>query len=73
VAYNGPRREVHMNPRPPDTLEVHVSFETNRLASAYLADAYELLLPTVPDRKPVAAESIVSSSRPKQAQEKTAV
>ena len=62
-----------MNPRPPDTLEVHVSFESNRLASAYLADAYELLLPTVPDRKPAASESILSSSQPKSAQEKTAV
>jgi hypothetical protein len=31
------------------------------------------LLPTVPDRKPVASESVLSPSLPKQAQEKKAV
>jgi hypothetical protein len=46
-----------MGPRPPDTLEVHVSFEVNRLAPTYLLDAYELLVPTVSVRKPAATES----------------
>ena len=36
-----------MSQSPPDTLEVHVSFEANRLASVYLTDAYELLIPIV--------------------------
>jgi hypothetical protein len=46
-----------MSPHPPDTLEVHVSFEMNRLAPTYLMDAYELLVPTVSVRKPVATAS----------------
>jgi hypothetical protein len=46
-----------MSPRPPDTLEVHVSFEVNRLAPTYLIDAYELLAPTVSVRKPAVTES----------------
>jgi hypothetical protein len=46
-----------MSPRPPDTLEVHVSFEVNRLAPTYLIDAYELIVPTISVRKPAATES----------------
>ena len=49
-----------MSPRPPDTLEVHVSFEVNRLAPTYLIDAYQLLVPTLPVRKPAATESTPS-------------
>jgi hypothetical protein len=59
-----------MSPRPPDTLEVHVSFEVNRLAPTYLIDAYELLVPTVSVRKPVATESqsasLLSIPRPEE-------
>jgi hypothetical protein len=62
-----------MSPRPPDTLEVHVSFEGNRLAPIYLVDAYELLVPTVPDRKSAAAESTLSSSAPTPTPERKAV
>jgi hypothetical protein len=46
-----------MSPRPPDTLEVHVRFEVNRLAPTYLIDAYALLVPTMFVRKPVTTES----------------
>jgi hypothetical protein len=53
-----------MSPRPPDTLEVHVSFEVHRLAPTYLLDAYELLVPTRPVRKPVATESQSASLLP---------
>ena len=58
-----------MSPRPPDTLEVHVSFEVNRLAPTYLRDAYELLVPTVPTRKPAATESTPSLPIPTPAPE----
>jgi hypothetical protein len=58
-----------MNPRPPDTLEVHVSFEVNRLAPTYLIDAYELLVPTLPTRKPAAIESTPSRLGPTPAPE----
>jgi hypothetical protein len=47
-----------MSPRPPDTLEAHVSFEGNRLAPGYLRDAYELLGPTLSVRKPAATETM---------------
>jgi hypothetical protein len=73
VTYNGSRRKARMSQRPIDTLEVHVSFEGNRFASIYLIDAYELLLPTVAERKPVGvAKSILSPSleREKQAAER---
>ena len=53
-----------MSLRPPDTLEVHVSFEVNRLAPAYLIDAYELLVPMVSVQKPVATESRSASWPP---------
>jgi hypothetical protein len=53
-----------MSPRPPDTLEVHVSFEVNRLAPTYWIDAYGLLVPTVSVRKPVATESQSASLLP---------
>ena len=46
-----------MNQSPPDTLEVYVSFEANRLASLYIIDAYELLIPTIREQKPAATES----------------
>ena len=46
-----------MSPRPPDTLEVHVSFEVNRLAPVYLIDAYGLLVPAPPVRNPAVAAS----------------
>jgi hypothetical protein len=49
-----------MSPHLSDTLEVHVSFEVNRLAPTYLRDAYELLVPPVPTRKPAASESTPS-------------
>jgi hypothetical protein len=58
-----------MSQRPPDTLEVHVSFEVNRLALTYLIDAYELLMATVAERKPAGvAESILSPSREQEKQ-----
>jgi hypothetical protein len=47
-----------MRQRPPNILEVHVSFEVNRLAPTYLIDAYELLLPAIPVRKPAAPETM---------------
>ena len=72
VAYNGPRRRARMGLRPPDTLEVHVSFEINRLAPTYLRDAYELLVPTVSVRKPAATESQSASLRPIPATEEQA-
>jgi hypothetical protein len=53
-----------MGLRPPDTLEVHVSFEVNRLAPTYLIDAYALLVPTVSVQKPVATESPSASWLP---------
>jgi hypothetical protein len=53
-----------MGPRPPDTLEVHVSFEVSRLAPTYLIDAYELLVPTVSVRKPAIAEPQPTSLLP---------
>jgi hypothetical protein len=53
-----------MSPRPPDTLEVHVSFEVHRLAPTYLIDAYALLVPTISVRKPVATESPSASLLP---------
>jgi hypothetical protein len=53
-----------MSPRPPDTLEVHVSFEVNRLAPTYLIDAYALLVPTVSVQKPVATQSQSASLLP---------
>ena len=46
-----------MNQSPPDTLEVHVSFEANRLASLYLIDAYELLISMMRQQKPAVTES----------------
>ena len=61
-----------MGPHPPDTLEVHVSFEVNRLAPTYLVDAYELLVPTVSVRKPAAAASQPISLLPISAPEETA-
>jgi hypothetical protein len=53
-----------MSPRPPDTLEVHVSFEVNRLAPTYLIDAYALLVPTMSVRKPITTESPSASLLP---------
>jgi hypothetical protein len=47
-----------MNQSPRDSLEVHVSFEANRLASLYLIDAYELLIPVIREPKLAAAKSI---------------
>jgi hypothetical protein len=73
VAYNGPRRETRMSQRPPDTLEVQVSFEVNRLASVYLTNAYELLIPTVPERKPAATVSTLAASLPLQTPERKTV
>jgi hypothetical protein len=61
-----------MSPRPPDTLEVHVSFEVNRLAPTYLQDAYGLLVPTVSVRKPVTTESQPISLLPMPAPEEKA-
>jgi hypothetical protein len=61
-----------MSPRPPDTLEVHVSFEVNRLAPTYLRDAYELLVPAVSVRKPATAEFQPTSLLPTPAPEETA-
>jgi hypothetical protein len=61
-----------MSPRPPDTLEVHVSFEVNRLAPTYLIDAYALLVPTISVRKPVATESQPTSLLPIPAPEEKA-
>jgi hypothetical protein len=61
-----------MGPRPPDTLEVHVSFEVNRLAPTYLIDAYELLVPLVSVRKPAVNESQPTSLLPPPAPEETA-
>jgi hypothetical protein len=61
-----------MSPRPPDTLEVYVSFEVNRLAPTYLIDAYELLVPMVSVRKPAATESQPTPLLPKPAPEETA-
>jgi hypothetical protein len=61
-----------MSPRPSDTLEVHVSFEVNRLAPLYLIDAYELLVSTVPERKPATTESTPPSGRLVSAPEETA-
>ena len=61
-----------MGPRPPDTLEVHVSFEVNRLAPTYLIDAYELLVPAVSVRKPAMAESQPTSLLATPAPEETA-
>ena len=61
-----------MSPRPPDTLEVHVSFEANRLAPTYLIDAYALLVPTISLRKPAMAESQPTSLLPMPAPEETA-
>ncbi len=61
-----------MGPRPPDTLEVHVSFEVNRLAPTYLIDAYELLVPAVSVRKPAVTESQSPSLRPIPAPEEKA-
>jgi hypothetical protein len=62
-----------MNHSPPDTLEVHVSFEANRFASVYLSDAYELLIPTVREQKSAAAESTSSSPLLKSTREEEAV
>jgi hypothetical protein len=62
-----------MNQSPPETLEVHVSFEANRFGSVYLTDAYELLTSIVPERKPAAAEAPVLSSFQNQTAEKKAV
>lgn len=53
-----------MDPRLPNTLEVHVSFEVNRLAPTYLIDAFELLVPTISVRKPAATESRSASLLP---------
>jgi hypothetical protein len=61
-----------MGPHPPDTLEVHVSFEVNRLAPTYLIDAYELLVPAASVRKPAAAASQPISLLPISAPEETA-
>ena len=61
-----------MSQRPPDTLEVHVSFEGNRLAPTYLIDAYELLVSTVSVRKPAATASQSTSLLPISAPEETA-
>jgi hypothetical protein len=61
-----------MSPRPSDTLEVHVSFEGNRLAPTYLLDAYELLVPTVSVRKPAVTESKPTSLLPISASEEKA-
>ena len=61
-----------MSPRPPDTLEVHVSFEVNRLAPTYLIDAYDLLVPTVSVRKPIATESTPTLLMPAPAPEEKA-
>jgi len=61
-----------MGLRPPDTLEVHVSFEVNRLASTYLIDAYDLLVPLVSVRKPAMTESQPTSLLPTPAPEETA-
>ena len=58
-----------MSPHPRDTLEVHVSFEMNRLAPSYWIDAYELLVPTIPTRKPAATESTPSLRIPMPAPE----
>jgi hypothetical protein len=62
-----------MDQSPPDTLEVHVSFEANRFGSVYLTDAYELLIPVVPKRRPDASESTRLSSLQKQTPEKRAL
>jgi hypothetical protein len=62
-----------MSQRPPHTLEVHVSFEANRLAPVHLTDAYELLVPTVLERKPATAELMLAPSLQKQAPEKKVV
>ena len=61
-----------MRQRPPNILEVHVSFEGNRLAPTYLIDAYELLVPLVSVRKPAIAESQPTSLLPTPAPEETA-
>jgi hypothetical protein len=61
-----------MRPRPPNILEVHVSFEGNRLAPTYLIDAYELLVPTISVRKPTAAESTPPLLMPAPASEEKA-
>ena len=58
-----------MNPRSPDTLEVHVSFEVNRLAPTYLRDAYALLVPTVSVHESAAPESTPSLEIPTPAPE----
>jgi hypothetical protein len=62
-----------MNQSPPDTLEVHVSFEANRLASLYLSDAYELLIPMIREPKPAATESTHPFAQPKPTREEKAV
>jgi hypothetical protein len=63
-----------MSQHPPHSLEVHVSFEVNRLAPVYLADAYELLISTVSERKPVGvAESLLSSPQERPATEEKTV
>jgi hypothetical protein len=61
-----------MGPRPPDILEVHVSFEVNRLAPTYLIDAYELLVPALSVRKPAVTESQPTSLLPTPAPEEKA-
>jgi hypothetical protein len=74
VTYNGFRRRAPMSQRPSHALEVHVSFEVNRLAPVYLVDAYELLIPPVSERKPVdVAASLLSPPQEKQATEEKAV
>jgi hypothetical protein len=62
-----------MSQSPPDTLEVHVSFEANRLASVYLSDAYELLIPIVREQKAAATESTRPSAQQKPTREMKAV
>lgn len=62
-----------MNQSPPDTLEVHVSFEANRFASVYLSDAYELLISIVREQKSAAAESTSLSPLLKPTREEEAV
>ena len=61
-----------MSPRPPNPLEVQVSFEVNRLAPTYLIDAYELLVPTVSAQKSAAIESPSVSLLPALATEEKA-
>jgi hypothetical protein len=62
-----------MNQSPPDTLEVYVSFEANRLASLYIIDAYELLIPMIREQQSAATESTSPVPRQKPTREKKAV